>query len=244
MVKWTDRFSGGLFEFNHVHIWRASLEYNQSKVNFLTGSLSMDEIERANRFYFESDRMQFIVRRGILRQIISKYLEIDAKNLLFEYNSFGKPFLITDSLKQDFKFNMTHSKNMALYCISSQKNVGVDIEYLYKEFEFQPIIDRFFSQNEKKFIENIAIDKQKEGFFKIWTRKEAILKALGKGISFPLEKIDVSFNEDNFKILINDDGQFKESSWFIEDLIPTKDYVASVAIEGSDSGLIFSHLTY
>lgn len=246
MIKWIDKFPGGLFENDHVHIWRASLDYSKSKLNLLIGSLSKDEIERANRFYFEKDRMQFIVRRGILKQIISKYLEIDPKNLLFEYNPFGKPFLVTNSLKNNIKFNMSHSKNMALYCISSQKDVGIDIEFTQKKVEFHLIIERFFSHNEKAFIQNITTNKRKEAFFKIWTRKEAILKALGKGISFPLEKVDVSFNKENFitQINDNDDGQFTESSWYVEDLLPANNYIASIAIEASDSGLILSHFTF
>jgi 4'-phosphopantetheinyl transferase len=246
MNNWTDKFPGGLFECDHVHIWRASLDYSKSKLNLLIGSLSKDETERADRFYFEKDRTQFIVRRGILKQIISKYLEIDPKNLLFEYNRFGKPFLNSNSPKHDFRFNMSHSKNMALYCISHQKDVGIDIEYIQKDIEFLQIIDRFFSHNEKKFIQKINIDKRKEAFFKIWTRKEAILKALGKGISFPLEKVDVSFNKDNFITRINDNdyGQCTESSWYVKDLLPTEDYVASIAIEGSNPGLILSHFTF
>lgn len=246
MIKWIDKFPGGLLENDQIHIWQASLDYNKSKFNLLIGSLSEDEIERSNRFYFEKDRMQFIVRRGILKQIISKYLEINPKNLLFEYNPFGKPFLVTNSLKNNIKFNMSHSKNMALYCISSQKDVGIDIEFTQKKVEFHLIIERFFSHNEKAFIQKITTNKRKEAFFKIWTRKEAILKAIGKGISFPLEKVDVSFNKENFIIRINDndDGQCTESSWYVEDLLPTKDYVASIAIEGSNPGLILSYFKY
>lgn len=245
MVKWADNFQGSLFEYNHIHIWRASLDYSESKLNLLMGYLSNEEIERANRFYFGKDRIQYIVRRSILRQIISKYLEIDAKNLIFEYNHFGKPFLVTDSLKHDLKFNMTHSKNMALYCISLQKEVGIDIEYLYREVEFQPIIDRFFSQNEKEFIENIAIDKHKEAFFKIWTRKEAILKAMGKGISHPLDMIDVPYERNNFTVSVNSTGkQGYETSFYVQDFLPAINYKASIAIEGSYSGLNLSYFTF
>jgi len=245
MVKWADNFQGSLLEYNHVHIWRVNLDYSESKLNLLKDHLSKEEIERANRFYFEKDRRQFMLRRGILKQIISKYLAIDPQNLPFEYNRFGKPYLITDSLKHDLKFNMSYSNNVALCCISPQKNVGIDIEYLHKDVEFQPIIDRFFSQNEKEFIENIVINKQKEGFFKIWTRKEAILKAMGKGMSFPLEMINVPFKKNNFTININSFGnQGNESSWYVQDLFPASNYVASIAIEGLDSEPLISHFTF
>ena len=245
MVKWTDKFQGDLFENNHAHVWRASVDYSESKVNKVIGFLSRDEVERANRFYFERDRMQFIVRRGILKQIIANYLAIDPKNLLFEYNRFGKPFLITDSLKHDLRFNMSHSKNMAIYCIGYQKDVGIDIEYIQEDFEFHQIIDRFFSLNEKKHIQKITIDKRREAFFRIWTRKEAVLKALGKGVSFPLQKVNVPYDRSSFTIRINSIGnQCKETSWYVQDLFPANNYIASIAIEGSGSGLFLSHFTF
>ena len=245
MVKWTDEFPGGLFEKDHAHVWKASLDYSESKVNLVIGFLSRDEVERANQFYFERDRMQFIMRRGILKQIIAKYLAIEPKNLLFEYNRFGKPFLNSDFLKHDLRFNMSHSKNIALYCISYQKDVGIDIEYIREDVEFQQIIHRFFSHKEKEFIQKITIDKRREAFFRIWTRKEAVLKALGKGISFPIQMVNVPYNRSNFIIRINNvDDQCKESSWYVQDLLPANNYIASIAIEGSGSGLFLSHFTF
>ena len=245
MVKWTDKFPGGLFEKDHAHVWKASLDYSESKVNLVIGFLSKDEVERANRFYFERDRMQFIMRRGILKQIIAKYLAIEPKNLLFEYNRFGKPFLIGDSLKHDFRFNMSHSKNIALYCIGYQKDVGIDIEYIREDFEFQQIIDRFFSPRAPDFLQKLPTDKRREAFFRIWTRKEAVLKALGKGVSFPMQMVNVPYNRSNFTIRINSVGdQCKESSWYVQDVFPDNNYIASIAIEGSGSGLSLSHFTF
>lgn len=245
MVNWTDKFPGGLFENDHAHVWKASLDYSEAKVNLAIEFLSRDEVERANRFYFVRDRMRFIIRRGILKQIIAKYLAVDPKNLLFEYNRYGKPFLITDSLKHDFRFNMSHSKNIALYCIGYQKDVGIDIEYIREDFEFQQIIDRFFSHNEKEYIQKITIDQRRMAFFKIWTRKEAVLKALGKGVSFPLHMVNVPYNGSNFTIRINSIGdQCKETSWYVQDLLPAHNYIASIAIEGSGSGLFLSHFTF
>ena len=245
MIKWIDKFPGRLFEYDQVHIWRAPLDYSESKVNLLIKYLSKEEIERANRFYFEIDRMQFIIRRGILRQIISKYLEIDPRNLQFECNRFGKPFLITDSPKHDLKFNMSHTKNMAIYCIATQKDVGIDIEYILRDINIQPIIDRFFSQNERMFIQKTAIDKRKETFYKIWTRKEAILKVLGKGISYPLEMIDVPYEKNNFTFSVNGSGnQGYEASFYVQDFLPAINYKASIAIEGSYSGVTLSYFTF
>lgn len=236
MMNWTDRFPGCLNESHHIHIWKASLDSNKSKLNSVPACLSIDELQRASRFYFKRDRRQFIVRRGILKQIIAEYVDIDPKNLLFGYNPSGKPFLLNDSPPHNLRFNMSHSKNMALYAISFGKEVGIDIEYMQKDIEFQQIIDRFFSQSEREYLQKINIDSRKEEFFKIWTRKEAILKALGKGLSFPLQMVNVPYKRSNFIFRINRDGNHgKNSFWNVQDLLPANNYVASVAIEGSRS---------
>lgn len=244
-INWADKFPGCLYGIDHIHVWKASLDYNESKINSAIEFLSMDEVERANRFYFENDRSQFIVRRSILKQIIAKYLEIDPKNLLFGYNLFGKPHLINDSLKHSLKFNMSYSNNMALYAISYEIEVGIDIEFIQKDIEFQQIIDRFFSPNEIEYLRNINIDKRKEEFFKIWTRKEAVLKALGKGVSIPLQMVNVAYNRSNFIFRIHNDGNHGEkSSWNVQDLLPANNYIASIAKEESDSEIFFSHFTF
>lgn len=245
MMNWTDKFPGCLYKKDHIHIWKASLDYNAAIVNSVIGFLSADEVERANRFYFKEDRRQFVVRRGILKQIITKYLDIDPKDLLFGYNSFGKPFIHTDFQQYNLKFNMSYSKNMALYAISYEKEVGIDIEYLQKHIEFQQIIDRFFSQKEIEYIQKINSDQRKEEFFKIWTRKEAILKALGKGLSFPLQMVDVPINRSEFKFRFDNDGDHgKESLWHVRDLLPANNYIGSIAIERPESEFFFSHFTF
>lgn len=111
--------------------------------------------------------------------------------------------------------------------------------------EFQQIIDRFFSNSEKEFIRKISADKRREAFFRIWTRKEAVLKALGKGVSFPMQKVNVPYIRNNFTIRINNiDDQCKKSSWYVQDVLLDNNYIASIALEGSGSGLSLSYFTF
>jgi len=129
---------------NEVHVWRAQLELPSSQVQRLRGSLTDDELDRANRFSFEIDRQRFIAARGTLRSILSRYITISPGHLRFYYNQYGKPFLAPEFSSYLLNFNLSHSGSMALYSITRNMEIGVDVERVRFDFEYEEIAKRFF----------------------------------------------------------------------------------------------------
>src|SRR5688572_22804268 len=231
---------------NEVHVWRAQLELPLSQVQALSGILTDDELDRANRFSFEIDRQRFIAARGALRSILSRYITIDPSRLRFHYNQYGKPFLAPEFSSSLLNFNLSHSGSMALYAIARNMEIGVDVERLRSDFAYEEVAERFFSTNEAAGLRRIPTEKKLEAFYNCWTRKEAYIKAHGEGLSLPLDSFDVSFAPwKPALLLITKDEPLESSRWTILDLKPGLDYVGALAVKGTGCRLRYldwSHL--
>lgn len=220
---------------NEVHVWHAFLDVTAIEFENLLGFLSTDEHERARRFHFEKDQRRFIVARGILRKILGDYLGVNPIDICFEYNQFGKPILAPVFDNDNVCFNISHSDAYALYAINRGKKIGIDIERVRGEVAFMEIAQKFFSKNEINSLESINKNKRAELFFQYWTRKEAFVKAIGEGVSFPMEKYDVSLINGSVLSPVTLQENNRESpSFYIQDLFPGNDYAAAIAVEGSD----------
>jgi len=219
---------------NEVHVWRAQLELSSSQVQRLRGILTDDELDRANRFYFEIDRQRFIAARGTLRSILSRYITIYPSHLRFHYNQYGKPLLAPEFSAYLLNFNLSHSGSMALYTITRNMEIGVDVESVRSDFEYKEIAERFFSVNEMAILHTIPTEQKLEAFYNCWTRKEAYIKAHGKGLSLPLDSFDVSFapGEPPMLLITKDEPQ-ERSLWTLLDLKPGLGYAGAVAVKGT-----------
>lgn len=218
---------------NEVHVWRAGLELSSSQVQRLRCILTDDELDRANRFSFEIDRQRFIAARGTLRSILSRYITIYPGHLRFYYNQYGKPFLAPEFNSTLLNFNLSHSGSMALYAITRNMEIGVDVEGVRSDFENEEIAERFFSVNEVAILRTIPTEKKLEAFYNCWTRKEAYIKAHGKGLSLPLDSFDVSFAPwEPPALLITKDEPPERSLWTLLDLQPGPGYMGALAVKG------------
>ena len=223
---------------NEVHVWRAQLELPLSRVEELRGILTDDELDSANRFSFEIDRQRFIAARGTLRSILSRYITIDPRHLRFYYNQYGKPFLAPEFSSYLLNFNLSHAGSMALYAITRNMEIGVDVERVRADFEYEEIAERFFSANEVAILRTIPTEKKLEAFYNCWTRKEAYIKAHGKGLSLPLDSFDVSFAPwEPSIILITKDEPQESSHWTLLDLKPGPGYMGAFAVKGIGCGI-------
>lgn len=182
-----------------THVWRASLERGGAQRAALYDTLSGDERARADRFHFERDRNHFIVARGILRQLLARYLGCQPAELGFVYGPRGKPAVATPvmrggSLVQDaaLHFNLSHSHGLALFAFARGAELGVDVEHIRPDFDSAEIAERFFSAREQAELRALPSAQRAEAFFNGWTRKEAYIKAMGAGLSIALDSFDVT----------------------------------------------------
>lgn len=213
-----------------VHLWRANLD----QANFPISLLSVDESHRASRFSFSIHQQRFAAARNILRCILARYLNQPPQSIAFQYNAYGKPGLTASrlaALPSPIYFNLSHSHQWAVYAIGLEEKIGVDVEYTHKELAALEIAQRFFSTNENQQLAQLPANQQLAAFFKLWTCKEAFIKAVGAGLSFPLQEFDVDILNKPPRLL-SVRGDLKQAQpWSLRQFSLAADYAAALAVK-------------
>ncbi|HEY9647774.1 MAG TPA: 4'-phosphopantetheinyl transferase superfamily protein, partial [Chroococcidiopsis sp.] len=220
-----------------VHVWIACLERSPADQTMLYGLLSADEQERATRFYFDLDRQRFIASRGLLRQILGRYLNCDPQAIAFSYAERGKPLLGGDGDSQAVQFNLSHSGAIALYAIGQDRRIGIDIEQIRPMPTADRLAQRFFSSREHAHLQTLDAPTQQRDFFRYWTCKEAYVKATGDGLALPVAQVEVLLDGDrpNSARFVSISGSVAEAKgWALHLLDPQEGYTGAIAVEGHD----------
>ena len=170
-------------------VWLARLDVGKTRLHHLAGLLAPDEIQRAARLRSADDRRRFTVARGMLRQLLGIYLEKAPAAIEFSYGSRGKPRIKRTT---PVHFNMAHSGERAAYVISKDRPVGIDIECLHRDIEFERIARRFFAPAEFDALQKVPSTRRRRAFFALWTGKEAVIKATGRGLSQSLARFEIA----------------------------------------------------
>lgn len=217
----------------HVHIWLISFEKLASKYDDFYSMLSSDEIERAHQFHFAKDRNSFVITRGALKTLISRYLSIKLDQISFQYNKYGKPALLIEDC--DFEFNVSHSGDYGLIAIGRNNALGVDIEEIKKDMDLMEMAQQIFSDSEYQQLIQLPETERFQAFFSGWTRKEAYIKGDGKGLSIPLKSFNVSLVHTEQPILLatNHDAQ-ASNHWSIYDINTPENYAGALAIKAKN----------
>jgi 4'-phosphopantetheinyl transferase len=226
---------------DEVHVWRAELEVADEPLARLRETLTPDERERAERFAFEHLRRHFVAGRGILRSLLAGYLGRPAGSLRFSYGPHGKPALApgTDA---GVRFNVSHSHGLALYAVARGRDVGVDVERIRPEFAGEPVAQRFFSAAEVRTLQKLPAEKRHEAFFACWARKEAFLKATGRGLRLPLDSFDVSLAPgEPAALLATRPDPAEAGRWSLRALDPGPGYAGAVTVLGQGWKLWLGH---
>jgi len=190
--------------------------------------LSADERERAARFVFDIHRRRFVAARASLRRVLGLCLDRDPAGLTFEYTDRGRPSLRLAS-HPDFDFNLAHSGDLALLALSS-RTVGVDVEQRREIPNALDIARRFFSPREVAALKHLTENERRDGFVNAWTRKEALIKAVGAGLG-ALEEMEVSLAPDETPTVLRAPGG--PSAWQLFHLEPHEGYVGAVTVQGA-----------
>jgi len=223
-----------------VHIWSRSLDAAPEEVAAHASILSPDERARANRFRFDDDRRRFVIGRSVLRQILGDYLCLPADRLTFSYDDYGKPRLERAAGGPPLFFNASHSHDLALYAIAPVDGVGIDVERVRAMTDVESIARRFFAPREQSALAALQGDAKTEAFFRCWTRKEAILKAVGAGFSLPLNSVDVPIASDTLPCVVRLPHAISDiHDWSLHDARPPADYVGAVALPGDGWHVVY-----
>jgi 4'-phosphopantetheinyl transferase len=221
-----------------LHVWRAVLDQSQAVVEELREVLAPEELQRARSFHFETDRRHFTVARAVLRKLLSAYLEIDHRQIALSHNEYGKPAVAEPINNLGLRFNVAHSGGLALYAIALNRRVGVDVESVRPAFTGDEIARRYFSPNEIADLDKLPANLRHKAFFDCWTRKEAFIKAIGVGLSLPLDQFDVTVDPDEQPALLHTRWNESEASrWSLMTLDAGPGYAAAVVGEGHNWNL-------
>jgi 4'-phosphopantetheinyl transferase len=214
-----------------VHVWCASLERAPNGVAELASVLSEDEQARAARYHSPVGRRQFMVARGLLRTLLGRYLSLDPKRITFALGPQGKPGLAGSARPH---FNVSHSHGVALIAVTDRTEVGVDVERLRHLSSQMELADRFFSPWEAATLRALDPEARCERFFHLWTRKEAFLKAHGAGLSFGLERVEMTHDPEEVRVLRIDGSTEAAAAWALRGLTPAPGYVGALALQDHD----------
>jgi 4'-phosphopantetheinyl transferase len=220
---------------NEVHIWYCSLNQHESKLSKFSCLISSDEKLRQKQFIFQNDRRNFTITRGVLRTILGTYLNREPSNIIFHYSNRGKPRIQNDNHKPSLFFSVSHSKDFALYALSRNSEIGIDIENIRDLTEMDLIVEHFFSEREKSIYQKLSESKKREAFFLCWTRKEAYLKAIGVGLYQPLSTFEVSIIPgDPVRLVSINNNTLLASNWTTYNLKIHVDYASACVIKGKN----------
>jgi 4'-phosphopantetheinyl transferase len=192
----------------------------------LYSALSEDERQRAGRFHFDIHRQRYVLARGLLRAILGHYLDVEASAVQLAYGPHGKPAVMGAPLR----FNLSHSEDLAVYALARELELGVDVERIRPMPDADGIARRYFSPAERAQLYRVSPDRFAQAFFHCWTRKEAYVKALGGGLSVPLDGFQVSLLPQDPSRLLRIEGDAQRAAeWSLLNLDAAEGYAGALA---------------
>jgi 4'-phosphopantetheinyl transferase len=212
----------GTFMSEHdVEVWQCALTGADDPA--MAALLSEEELSRAARFHFDRDRRRFVIARGALRTLLGRYLQRDPAGLRFELGANGKPFLPDDAAR----FNVSHSGDVALVALSRRHECGIDVEQFRATPDLDAIAERFFSRQECDALRQFQGPLRIDAFFRCWTRKEAVVKATGIGLSLSLQSFDVPVGPEPWSSVTT----VGSDRWWLTGVPVPDGYAAALAVD-------------
>ena len=217
-----------------VHIWVLDTS-NLVVADLPIALLAADEQKRLAFFHYEADRVRFAVGRMALRTLCSSYLSVNELDIKYDLNEYGKPFMPGSALQ----FNLSHSGDRVALAFCWEDLIGIDVEEMLPQKDFLQVASRFFSPSERAALHNLEGEEQRLSFYRCWTRKEAFVKALGLGVSAPLDRFSVEFRSDLPARMLEMDGTLgTREEWLLQDVSLSGNYASAIACKAQTKEVI------
>ena len=211
---------------NEIHLYTVSIPELKGRLKSLSSCLSKEEQARASRFLNPEHGDNHRCVRGLLRQLLSRYLVTEPSSIRFEYADHGKPYLINSP---DLHFNLSHSRDMASVTVYREAEIGVDIEYMRPQKNLAGMIRHVASEREQ--IELNALDETDvyDAFYRLWTRKEAFIKAVGRGLGMGLRSIHIGTQASDFPLAVTYKNK-QQKKCLISDIKAPENYRQAICV--------------
>lgn len=209
-----------------VDLIQVSVSELENQLNYFKDLLTADELEKSQRFHFAADCKRFALARGKLRKELGKRLRKSPQDIQFVQNRYGKP-----SVKQsNIEFNISHSGDKILLGFADRP-VGVDIEQIRDGLDELSLAKRFFADEEYSYLSLLPDQQVTDAFFKIWVCKEAVIKALGTGLSCDLRSFVVDVSQQCARLKFHE----KRENIMLQFVETAADYFAACALNLDNS---------
>jgi 4'-phosphopantetheinyl transferase len=223
-----------------VDVWPVHTGGSSAVAEEVERVLAPDEKARADQFRFSHLRRSFVLARGALRILLGCYLDVSPASIRFTYGSRGKPALARPARVD---FNASHSGGLAVFAFTAGCELGVDVEQIRPIQNMQRIADQFFCPEEAAELMSLTASQRERSFYLCWTRKEAYIKAIGDGLSAPLDGFRVTLEHGQparFIHIANDVNSAK--AWTLHDLPLAPGYAAALAYRGAGRPVAVSQI--
>jgi 4'-phosphopantetheinyl transferase len=229
-IDWNKNFHHPTALASSAQVFKVNIANSLAYSKQFTSILNDHEIQRWRRYHQEKDQQRYLVSRAVLKLMIGGYLNIPASEVMIGVGLNKKP-IISNKETGRLQYNLTHSGEWILIAFSNSM-IGIDQEYIDQHFEFQQLLVRCFSQAEQKSI--LAAADSRMQFYKYWTRKEALVKATGKGIdeSLPLVPCMDGVWEIPFLMQGTD-------NWQVESFTIDENYIVAIAHPFAQKKILF-----
>jgi 4'-phosphopantetheinyl transferase len=211
-----------------VHVWHVTTFDEHFSRRGLEALLAPDECERATRCASVAACRRFIGGRLARRLVLSRYVSCAPTDLCFANRPQGKPEIVAPAGAADFQFSVAHAPGLVLIAVARKFALGVDVERLQPVPDADLIAKHFFSAAERRLFQNSAKAERDLAFLRCWTRKEAVAKAMGVGVSLDLPHLDTA--------------RACVAGWSVHDLLVDVAYVGAIATPISADALRLRHI--
>lgn len=204
-------------------MWQASLAAASADVREFSKLLSSAEQLRAAKFTFDIDRDRFVVGRGRLRQLLGGYLNADPRAVPLVDGEHGKPAIAEQA--SGLSFNLSHSRDVVVVAVSRDREVGVDVEWVHDDLDIDGLARRYFTAAEQQLLARTPATRRAYVFTTLWTRKEAVLKSFGVGLTISPKHVEVLPGRP-----ARVSADTPERKWSLGRFATRQGYVAAVAV--------------
>jgi 4'-phosphopantetheinyl transferase len=225
-----------------IHVWLLHLDAPECVMRRLAESLDARERARAGAFVFGRDRGRYVAAHGLVRRVLAGYLGVSASEVAYGYEEHGKPYPMVSGTRAALRFSLSHSANLCLCAVATDREVGVDIEQIRADRDHAAIAGHYFSRAEQAAIRALPATLRLRAFYDCWTRKEACLKASADGLRVPLDSFDVPVTPDPLPVSART-GTGRHSLW-LSTLPAVPGFAAALAVVGHGGDVVALSLDY